>query len=118
VLSPQRPDLPERTIFPVVIGDGAAAEAAALWIALRTPRDGHAGRYYLGQPVEVGAVSALRVCASMPLITALSVAVLRGQDVATALMPLRRDLAQIFAKLAVLEAERSAAARPAHRRAG
>jgi hypothetical protein len=106
----RRPDLPDRTIFPIVIGDGSAASAAALWAALRQPLEAHPGRYYLGQPVEVGAVSALRVCASMPLITALSVHVLRGEDLARALMPLRRDLAQLFAKLAVLDAGRDATA--------
>ena len=115
VLGARRPDLPERTIFPVVIGDGSATAAAELWARLRIAVPGHAGRYYVGQPVEVGGVSALRVCASMPLITALSVAVLRGEDVRGALMPLRRDLAQLFAKLSVLDAEQ---ADPAQRQAG
>src|SRR6185437_15374069 len=68
VLDGRRPDLFERTIFPIVIGEGSAAGAAKLWAALREPLDAHPGRYYLGQPVEVGAVSALRVCATMPLI--------------------------------------------------
>ena len=113
----RRPDLPERTIFPIVIGEGTAAGAAALWAGLRETAEGHPGRYYLGQPVEVGAVSALRVCASMPLLTALSVAVLRGEDVRNAVMPLRRDLAQLFAKLAVLDAGRAAARGP-QRQAG
>lgn len=113
ILGGRRPDLPERTIFPIVIGEGRAASAAGLWAALRQPAAGHPGRYYLGQPVEVGAVSALRVCASMPLITALSVAVLRGEDKRDALMPLRRDLAQLFAKLVVLDAEQAAIERRA-----
>jgi len=112
ITGPRRHDLPERTLFPVVVGAGDATTAVTLWSALRAPRDGHTGRYYLGQPVEVGAVSALRVCASMPLITALSVAVLRGQDVFSALMPLRRDLAQLFAKLSVLEAGLASQAAP------
>ncbi len=116
VLGARRPDLPDRTIVPIVIGEGSAAAAADLWARLRVSVPGHAGRYYLGQPVEVGAVSALRVCASMPLITALSVAVLRGEDVRGALMPLRRDLAQVFAKLSVLDAELSQAT-PARRQA-
>ena len=118
ILNPRRPDLPERTIFPVVIGDGAATTAAILCTRLRSSQAGHPGRYYLGQPVEVGAESALRVCAGMPLITALCVAVLRGEDMRSALMPLRRDLAQMFAKLSVLDAELSQAAAPAQRQAG
>jgi len=118
LLGPRRADQPERTIFPVVIDDGAATTAAGLWAALRVPRDGHPGRYYLGQPVEVGAVSALRVCASMPLITGLSVAVLRGQNLTATLTPLRRDLAQLFAKLSVLDAELAPQSRPAQRQAG
>ena len=109
VLGVRRPDLPDRTIFPIVIGEGNAMAAADLWARLRVSIPGHAGRYYLGQPVEVGSVSALRVCASMPLITSLSVAVLRGEDVRSALLPLRRDLAQIFAKLTVLDAKRAQA---------
>lgn len=117
VLGVRRPDLPDPTIFPIVIGEGSATAATDLWARLRISIPGHTGRYYLGQPVEVGAVSALRVCASMPLITALSVAVLRGEDVRSALMPLRRDLAQVFAKLSVLDAER-ADATPSHRQAG
>ena len=104
----RRPDLPDRTIFPIVTGEGAAARAAQLWTRLRQAEPGHPGRYYLGQPVEVGAVHALRVCASMPLITALSVAVLRGEDTRAALMPMRQHLAQIFAKLAVIDAELTA----------
>jgi hypothetical protein len=117
VLNARRPDLPERTIFPVVIGDGTAQAAATLCAGLRTPEAGHPVRYYFGQPVEIGSVSALRVCAGMPLITALCVAVLRGEDVRSALMPLRRDLAQAFAKLSVLDAERAAALPAAQRQA-
>lgn len=117
VLGVRRPDLPERTIFPIVIGEGSAAAAADLWARLRVSIPGHTGRYYLGQPVEVGTASALRVCASMPMLTALSVAVLRGEDVRSALMPLRRDLAQLFAKLSVLDAEMTDAV-PAQRQAG
>ena len=84
---------------------------------------GHPGRYYLGQPVEVGAVSALRVCAGMPLITELSVTVLRGESLHAALMPIRQSLAQLFAKLAVLDADLSAStavapAQPSKRKAG
>ncbi len=119
----RRLDLPERTIFPIVIGDGTAERAAVLGARLRQAMPGHPGRYYLGQPVEVGAVSALRVCAGMPLITELSVTVLRGESLHAALMPIRQSLAQLFAKLAVLDADLSAStavapAQPSKRKAG
>ncbi len=117
ILEARGPDAPERTIFPIVIGAGSAAAAASLCAGLRQPMAGHPGRYYLGQPVEVGVRSALRVCASMPLITALCVAVLRGEDMATALLPMRRHLAQLFAKLTVLDADLSATG-GSHRQAG
>jgi len=120
----RRHDLPERTIFPVVIGEGTAARAAVLGARLRQPMTAYPGRYYLGQPVEVGAASALRVCAGMPLITQLSVAVLRGESLHTALTPMRQGLAQLFAKLAALDAELSssstavAPAQPSNRKTG
>ena len=118
----RRHDLPERTIFPIVTGEGTAARAAVLGARLRQVMPGHSGRYYLGQPVEVGTISALRVCAGMPLITELCVTVLRGESLHGALMPMRQSLAQLFAKLAVLDAELSstavAPAQPSKRKTG
>ena len=54
--------------------------------------------------------------------TELSVAVLRGESLHTALTPMRQGLAQLFAKLAALDAELSstavAPAQPSKRKAG
>ncbi len=60
----------------------------------------------------------------MPLITELTVAVLRGESLHTALTPMRHGLAQLFAKLAAVDAELSSAspavapAQPSKRKTG
>jgi len=54
-------------LVPVVHADGSDARLIHETLAL--PASGNVRPCHLGQPVEIGATAALRVCASMPLIT-------------------------------------------------
>lgn len=98
-------DMP--SIFPILTDDGDADEARRIYDALRWPSDLPAGSYdddilltvcHVGQPVTVGNGAALRICASMPLISAVGERVAKGMDLRLAFAPVRSDLARVFRK--------------------
>ena len=82
------------------------AKTAAIHVALRTAAAAEgplARRIHLGQPVALGAtsfgaLSALRVCAGAPMVSAVAERMDSGDDLETAFEPVAGDLAVLFAK--------------------
>lgn len=80
-------------LTPILQADGAAARA--VYEALQRPGDPGVPPCHLGQPVAVGERWALRICASMPMIT---------EAAARGLAPLEADLDLLFETWAALRA--------------
>lgn len=99
-----------RSILPFVMmhTDGApfsAAETAAIHARLRTPcgissadDPAFAQIFHLGQPVAIGPKTALRVCASAPIISEIAERVGQGESLEDAFEPWGRNLDALFKK--------------------
>jgi hypothetical protein len=91
-----------RSIIPVSsTRQGSLAYAESIHRALRSPHSvsGTGGRVcHLGQPVRVGDRTALRICASAPLVCAVAQEVAGGKTIEAALAPVRADLDCVFRK--------------------
>lgn len=90
----------------------SAAETATIHARLREPltfssaRAASHGRiFHLGQPVAVGQKTALRVCASAPMISDLAERVIAGESLRAAFLLWERDLDALFDKWKRLMAE-------------
>jgi hypothetical protein len=114
--------------FVMTDADGAAwsaAETAAIHRLLREPLaprsalEGPAERmFHLGQPVVIGPRTALRVCASAPLISDVTERVQSGDAIERAFAAWRQDIDALFAKWRWLMKEATSArdaARPTRR---
>lgn len=77
------------------------AEAATIQRQLREGR-GQAGRFHLGQPVEIGNAGVLRVCASAPLVNQLAERIETGVTFQEAFAPLGESIAELFRAWAAL----------------
>jgi hypothetical protein len=95
------------SIFPILTDDGDANKSRRIYLALRAQGEGspHSREdeimqtaCHVGQPVTVGKGAALRVCASIPLISSVAERVARGMDLRLAFAPVRSDLARVFHK--------------------
>lgn len=88
------------SIFPIFIHDGDAVEARRIYDALHTQGacGDTASICHLGQPVTVGRRTALRICASMPMVTMISERVRQNMDLETAFVPVRDDMDRVFRK--------------------
>jgi hypothetical protein len=94
-----------QTIFPIVACDGKGMPLAAdaMHRALRAPlqadiADGAGRIFHVGQPVEVGNRSAIRVCLSAPQVIDVGWRMRAGQGFDAAFAPLAADLADLFCK--------------------
>jgi hypothetical protein len=89
-----------QSIFPILTRDGDAVDARRIYAALRTPGSSEdtASICHLGQPVTVGRRTALRMCASMPIITMISERVRQQMDLETAFLPVQDDIDRVFRK--------------------
>ena len=91
------------TIFPIVTcgENGMPLAADVMHRGLRNSfqAGGAAGRiFHVGQPVEIGSRSAVRVCLSAPGITEVGERMRAGQGFDSAFAPLAADLADLFCK--------------------
>lgn len=91
----------DATIFPVVTrGAATQAGAAALYVALATADAGMPAELsrpcHVGQPVAIGGESALRICASMPLVLDIAAHMAEGRTIESA--PVGGDLDLLFRK--------------------
>jgi hypothetical protein len=98
-------NIQHQTIFPIVACDGNGTPLAAdvMHRALRTPlqadiADGPGRIFHVGQPVEVGHRSAVRVCLGAPQIIDVGERIRAGQGFDAAFAPLAADLADLFCK--------------------
>jgi hypothetical protein len=80
----------------------SCAEAAKLQVALRKPIVGHSQVIHIGQPVQLGERTVLRVCASAPQVNAAAARMSEGASFESAFTAVSRDLRALFAKLAHL----------------
>ncbi|MHB8884867.1 MAG: hypothetical protein ACYC5H_07235 [Methylovirgula sp.] len=95
-----------KTIIPIATSGHAAtpAGAAALHAALAAPEaPAHAlhapsRACHLGAPVAIGDKTALRLCASMPLVLDIAARIMEGQRIEAAVAPVVADLNVLFAK--------------------
>ncbi len=93
-----------RTIFTIVTFDdrGVGISAEALLNRMRMPqgpndaRPDHRRAFYLGQAVEIGPWSGLRVCLGTPLVNAVADQMQAGADFDAAFRPLAEDLRELF----------------------
>lgn len=98
-------NIQHQTIFPIVTseGNGMPLAADAMHRALRTPfqagiADGPGRIFHVGQSVEVGSRSAIRVCLSAPQMIDVGERMRAGQGFDAAFAPLAADLADLFGK--------------------
>ena len=93
--------------FAMTHPDGAPfspAETAAVHAHLRQPcphslaGSGDPRIFHLGQPVAIGPRTALRVCASAPLVSDIAELILAGEDIENAFVKLVNDIDLLFAK--------------------
>ena len=93
----------DQTIFCIetLRPDGSACDAAVLQRALRGDAAGRA--FHVGQPVTLGPRTALRICASMPMLDALTTR-LATMSAPRALAPLQQDLDDLFVRWQLLAA--------------
>ena len=103
-----------KTIIPIVLprreGWSTPQERAiVVHRALRAPVEGDprgAGRgFHLGQPVEIGAEVALRLCLGAPVINDVADRVARGESLADAFAPIALDLRDLFDKWTAVSAK-------------
>ena len=95
-----------KTIIPIATSGHAAtpAGAAALHAALAAPlAPAHAlhapsRACHLGAPMAIGDKTALRLCASMPLVLDIAARIMDGQRIEAAVAPVRDDLNVLFEK--------------------
>jgi hypothetical protein len=99
-----------RSIHNFYMLDGAgspysAGETSSLHLGLRSGRPGNSRKsapldrlYHVGQPVFLAGLTALRVCASAPIVTRVAEALATGAAPETAYAPLNRDLDGLFSK--------------------
>lgn len=95
-----------KTIIPIeTLGDaatptGAAALYAALAAPIAPPRASQAPSRacHLGQPVAIGDKTALRLCASMPLVLDIAARIMEGQRIESTVAPVVDDLDVLFEK--------------------
>jgi hypothetical protein len=89
-----------RSIFPILTSDGDVVDARRIYDALRTPGacEDTASICHVGQPVTVGRRTALRMCASMPIVTMVGERVRQQMDLETAFLPVREDIDRVFRK--------------------
>ncbi len=89
-------EVSDATIIPILCGLPPAA-TRRLWAYLAQPcEDGPA--CHLGQPVAVGQDTALRVCASMPLVNDVAQRLGEGASLEAAMQPVYADLDRLFAR--------------------
>lgn len=112
-------NLKARTIFPIVTFDdrGGGISAEALLNQMRIPqgsydaRPRHRRAFHLGQAVEIGPWSGLRVCLGAPLVNAVADRMQAGADFGAAFKLLAEDLRELFELWRQLAAEASKLAR-------
>ncbi|MBS0409897.1 MAG: hypothetical protein JSR86_08285 [Proteobacteria bacterium] len=90
----------DTSIAPILVG-GAAEAARGAWTRVSQPGPGGelAARCHLGQPVAVGQQSALRLCASMPMVSAVAARLAEGDDLDRAMAPLAADIDRALTRL-------------------
>jgi hypothetical protein len=95
------------SLVPIVIGHrherpAPPAMVAKLHADLRRPAGPHAGIMHVGQPVQLGDRTVLRVCASAPHASAVAARMAAGASFEDAFAPIGRGLEALFAKIGYL----------------
>jgi hypothetical protein len=84
-------------IFTIITGDGSPVRTAALYRNLRVAADGWRS-CHVGQPVAIGPKVGLRLCASMPLVSAVDQRWRTSGDLVQAMLPVVTDVDYVVSK--------------------
>jgi hypothetical protein len=86
-----------RTIFPIVTSDGELERTHQIFRALRGTETS-SRVCHVGQPVASAGGSALRICLSMPIVTAIAARIGERNSLQGALRPIEQDMDLVFDK--------------------